>query len=312
MSDCGSRACQLDEIDKLRERLATAEAEVERLRASERQLEIDRTAALTFVGWVAKHPDVGDSLTAVKREEMFQAHAREVYSDARTTDVHPNDWERTAAESHCAKCARCQAYKKMADDEAKRHSLRATSYREELQQIVSYLGHFDQDANHAWMVRRIRAVLAGKNPSMVEGWSMLDGVPAPIDAPAKVVGTGYPPPAALWFHFHPAPHMVAPDGEERLAAGGDLWHDPFETKEEADAALGENAVEGWVVVGPYTYEGGRTSHEKAIARQREDGRDAIRFVENMMRDGEHDLSLQHLSKFSDLIHFAWLGLEVQE
>ena len=257
MSDCGSRACELDEIDKLRARLATAEAEVGRLRASERQLEIDRTAMLAFVGWVAKHPDVGDSLTAVEREKMFQARAREVYNDARARIAHLGDCERTAAESHCAKCERCQAYKKMTDDEAARHAACATSYREELMQIVSYLGHYDQDANHAWMVRRIRAVLAGKNPSTVEGWSMLDGVPAPTDAAVKVVGTGYEPPKELWFHFHPAPHMIAPDGEERLAAGGDLWHDPFETKEEADARLGENALEGWVTVGPYTYAGVR-------------------------------------------------------
>ena len=170
MSECLASSCQRDEIDKLRERLATAEAEVERLR------------------------------------------------------------------------------------EAKRDGLRAASYRQELLQIVSYLGHYDQDANHAWMARRIRAVLAGKNPSTVEGWSMHDGVPAPTDAAVKVVGTGYPPSKELWFHFHPAPHVVTPDGEERLAASGDLWHEPFETKEEADAALGESAVEGWVTIGPYTLE----------------------------------------------------------
>ena len=129
-------------------------------------------------------------------------------------------------------------------------------YREELQQIVSYLGHFDQDANHAWMVRRIRAVLAGKDPNTVKGWTEHDGVPAPKKAvPVKVVGTGYEPPKELWFHFHPAPHMVMPDGSERLAVSGDLWHDPFETKEAAHARLGESAGEGWIVVGPYTYEG---------------------------------------------------------
>ena len=255
MSD--SLSSSFAEIVNLRERLEKAEAEVGRLRASERQLEIDRTAALTFVSWIANHPDVGDSLTAVEREKTFKARACEVYIDVCAADVHLGDGERTTADSHCAKCERCQAYKKMADDETKRHASRATSYREELLQIVSYLGHFDQDANHAWMVRRIRAVLAGKNPSMVEGWSMLDGVAAPAGAPAKVVGTGYSPPPELWFHFHPAPHMIAPDGGERLAASGDLWHDPFESKEEADAQLGENAVEGWVTVGPYTYAGAR-------------------------------------------------------
>lgn len=36
---------------------------------------------------------------------------------------------------------------------------------DELSFIKSYLGHRDQDANHAWMVRRIDAVLAGKDPS---------------------------------------------------------------------------------------------------------------------------------------------------
>ena len=257
-----SRTRLVDIADKLRARLATAEAEVARLRTH-------LVTALSFVGWIAKHPDIGDSLTAVEREKMFQARAREVYSsnergrvrpeqsesEALVSNVHPGDCERTSVESHCAKCERCQAYKKMADDEATRHATRAESYTQELQQIVSYLGHFDQDANHAWMVRRIRAVLAGKDPNTVQGWTEHDGVRASKAAPAKAVGTGYEPPKELWFHFHPAPHMVMPDGSERLAASGDLWHDPFETKEEAEARLGESAGEGWIVVGPYRYEG---------------------------------------------------------
>lgn len=261
MSECLSSSCQLDVIRKLRDHLATAEVEVERLRASERQFEIDRAAALTFVGWVAKHPDVGDSLTAVEREKTFQARAREVYSDARVTAVHPNDVERTAAESHCAKCVRCRAYKKMADDEATRHAVRANSYEQEMRQIVSYLGHYDQDANHAWMVRRIRAVLAGKNPNAAVGWTEHDGVRAPATAPDVVVGVGYEPPKELWFHFHPAPHVVMPDHSERLAASGTLWHDPFETEEEAEETLGESAADGWKVIGPYTYAGRCPSEE---------------------------------------------------
>lgn len=259
--DCGSSTCQVDTFEEMRKRLVAAEAEVERLRALERQDGIDRKTLLAFVAWVAKHPDVGDSLTAVEREEAIQAKAREVYSDVRVTpggipaEVHPGDAERTMAESHCSKCARCQAYKAMADDEAKRHGERAKSYREELMQIVSYLAHYDQDANHAWMVRRIRAVMLGKNPNLVEGWSMFDGVPEPKDPPAKVVGTSYPPPRELWFHFHPAPHVATPDGGERLAAGGDLWHEPFESKEEAVRELREeSALQGWKVIGPFTYE----------------------------------------------------------
>lgn len=51
--------------------------------------------------------------------------------------------------------------------------------REELKFIISYLGHQDQDANHAWMVRRIRAVLAGKDPRQVEPWNEADGVRKP-------------------------------------------------------------------------------------------------------------------------------------
>jgi len=51
--------------------------------------------------------------------------------------------------------------------------------REELRFIKSYLGHQDQDANHAWMVRRIDAVLAGKDPSKVEGWREEDMVRKP-------------------------------------------------------------------------------------------------------------------------------------
>ncbi len=50
---------------------------------------------------------------------------------------------------------------------------------EELSWIVSYLAHYDQDANHAWMVRRIRAILAGKDPGSVIGWVETDGVRPP-------------------------------------------------------------------------------------------------------------------------------------
>lgn len=57
--------------------------------------------------------------------------------------------------------------------------------REELTFIVSYLGHNDQDANHAWMVRRIRAVLAGKDPNAVEPWSVHDGVRQPRTPAAR-------------------------------------------------------------------------------------------------------------------------------
>jgi hypothetical protein len=55
----------------------------------------------------------------------------------------------------------------------------ANPAREELSFIVSYLAHNDQDANHAWMVRRIRAVLAGKDPRTVEPWNEADGVHQP-------------------------------------------------------------------------------------------------------------------------------------
>lgn len=55
---------------------------------------------------------------------------------------------------------------------------------EELRQIKSYLGHYDQDANHAWMVRRIDAVLAGRDPSGVVGWTEHDGTrPHPTTCP---------------------------------------------------------------------------------------------------------------------------------
>lgn len=33
---------------------------------------------IAFVSWIAKHPDVGDSLTAAEREKQFQARARQV------------------------------------------------------------------------------------------------------------------------------------------------------------------------------------------------------------------------------------------
>ena len=63
--------------------------------------------------------------------------------------------------------------------EAERAAPAQDSAREELSFIVSYLAHNDQDANHAWMVRRIRAVLAGKDPGAVEPWSEHDGVRRP-------------------------------------------------------------------------------------------------------------------------------------
>lgn len=47
--------------------------------------------------------------------------------------------------------------------------------REELRFIVSYLGDQDQDANHAWMVRRIRAVLQGQPASSALPWQETDG-----------------------------------------------------------------------------------------------------------------------------------------
>lgn len=39
--------------------------------------------------------------------------------------------------------------------------------REELRFIKAYLGHQDQDADHAFLVRRIDAVLAGRDPSPI-------------------------------------------------------------------------------------------------------------------------------------------------
>lgn len=63
--------------------------------------------------------------------------------------------------------------------EAERAAPAQDSAREELSFIVSYLAHNDQDANHAWMVRRIRAVLAGKDPGAVDPWSEHDGVRRP-------------------------------------------------------------------------------------------------------------------------------------
>lgn len=48
--------------------------------------------------------------------------------------------------------------------------------REELIFIRSHLAHHDQDANHAWLARRINAVLAGRDPTTVPGWQESDGV----------------------------------------------------------------------------------------------------------------------------------------
>lgn len=61
----------------------------------------------------------------------------------------------------------------------------ADAAREELSFIVTHLAHHDQDANHAWMVRRIRAVLAGKNPGEVDGWLESDGMPEPRRPPKE-------------------------------------------------------------------------------------------------------------------------------
>lgn len=61
----------------------------------------------------------------------------------------------------------------------KRYRDEMMKHREELCFIVHYLGHQDQDANHAWMVRRIRAVLLGEDPSKVEPWNEMDSVRPP-------------------------------------------------------------------------------------------------------------------------------------
>lgn len=53
---------------------------------------------------------------------------------------------------------------------------RAEKAEEELRHIKTYLGHYDQDANHAWMVRRIDAVLNGRDPGSVEGWTEHDAI----------------------------------------------------------------------------------------------------------------------------------------
>ncbi len=60
-------------------------------------------------------------------------------------------------------------------------------HAEELRFIIHYLGHNDQDANHAWMVRRIRCVLAGKNPNEAAPWQESDGVREPKRSPADEI-----------------------------------------------------------------------------------------------------------------------------
>ena len=38
-------------------------------------------AVMHFIAWIANHPDVGDSLTAVAREREFQRAAKELLED---------------------------------------------------------------------------------------------------------------------------------------------------------------------------------------------------------------------------------------
>lgn len=38
-------------------------------------------AVMRFVAWIANHPDVGDSLTAVAREREFQQAAKDLLAD---------------------------------------------------------------------------------------------------------------------------------------------------------------------------------------------------------------------------------------
>lgn len=118
------------------------------------------------------HRESGDVVPSYADVELMS----EVALDGDMYTVNPVRDSQTMADAHCASCAQCQAYRETADDEAKQHGERAAALREELSWIVSYLAHYDQDANHAWMVRRIRAVLAGKDPSGVVGWTEMDGV----------------------------------------------------------------------------------------------------------------------------------------
>lgn len=83
--------------------------------------------------------------------------------------------------------------------------------RDELRFVIHYLGHHDQDANHAWMVRRIRAVLDGKDPNAVQGWTEHDGV-RPPRAPDEILRSAEAAllelvQAARGLHDGPSAHM---------------------------------------------------------------------------------------------------------
>lgn len=100
--------------------------------------------------------------------------------------VHPSNLRSAEATAKaCAECGRTDTArvkslidltKELCFPHCKTFKPSPEAASEELRFIISYLAHNDQDANHAWMVRRIRAVLAGKDPSKVEPWSEHDGV----------------------------------------------------------------------------------------------------------------------------------------
>lgn len=86
---------------------------------------------------------------------------------------------RAAGRNPCGACAWCCVQARKRAEAAERAARVEPALRDELLWIVSYLAHQDQDANHAWMVRRIRAVLVGKDPTQAGGWMESDGVRAP-------------------------------------------------------------------------------------------------------------------------------------
>lgn len=128
------------------------------------------------------HRQSGDGVPSCADVKLMS----EIVMEGDMYTVNPVRDSQTMADAHCASCAQCQAYRETADDAAKQHGERAAALSEELLWIVSYLAYYDQDANHAWMVRRICAVLAGKDPSGVVGWTEMDGVRQAV----KGVGDG--------------------------------------------------------------------------------------------------------------------------
>ncbi len=104
--------------------------------------------------WAEKHRPLSEESTTAAPLECPRcggdAFACPCPGDPVSSEAHPGDWDRTAIESHCAKCERCQVYKKMADDEAVRHATRANALEAQLAERRTDYPTLDEAFEAGW------------------------------------------------------------------------------------------------------------------------------------------------------------------